>query len=388
MYIATKKSCYCSVLQSKQPSKQVQMKKSQGVQYKNIVGANHFYTGLKLYENGQRREARVHFELASTLNHAEAYCYLAGMAPPELSDKKVQLYSQAGELGDAEAFYKLGELYEKKQNHAYNAHGQLSIYMGPSEGIGEHALEAISCYERAGELNHRDAYARLDDLYRTGSYGLEIDEEKAKIYRSKAAKLGHVQSLLYLGGQCSGQKAIEYYSQAAEKGSIQALFKLADIYKTGIGVDCDVYKSLDYYAKANKPFHKQYSSVGEPRDRNRNNQETQLGKEIVDLLNDLDRDGGVLGIKQTHEKEIDSCIAELEREAAENYYDAEYYLGVIYENGRGGVEVDMNKAIGHYERALKTGHREAAYTLGFIHQMGKGVPVDIEKAFSYYEKVE
>jgi TPR repeat protein len=384
MYIATKKNCYSSALQPKQPSKQVKMKKSQGVQYKNIVGANHFYTGLKLYEKGQRREARVHFEIASTLNHADAYCYLAKMAHPKQLEERIQLYSQAGELEHAEALYKLGELYEEKQMQADNSHGQQSIFFTASETIGEPTLEAISCYERAGELNHKDAYARLDYLYRSGCYGLEVDEEKANTYRSKAAKLGHVRSLLSLGGLCSAQKAIEYYSQAAENGSIQALFNLADIYKTGIGVDCDIYKALDYYCKANKPFHKKYRLIGEPLDRDM--QETQVGKEMVDLLNDLDRDGGVLGIKQTHEKEIDRCIAELEQEAAEDYYAAEYALGVIYENGRGGIEVDMDKAIGHYERALKTGHRDAAYTLGFIFQMGKGVPVDIEKAFSYYEK--
>lgn len=364
------------------------MKKSQDVQYKNIVGANHFYTGLKLYEKGQRGEARVHFELASTLNHADAYCYLAEMVHPKKLEEKIQLYSKAGELGHAEALYKLGQLYEEMQKQLDNAYGQQSIFMSPSETIEEPTLNAISCYQRAGEMNHAEAYARLGDLYRYGCYGLEVDEEKANTYCFEAAMLGHIRSLLSLGGRSSGQKAIKYYSQAAEKGSVQALFELGNMYKNGFGVDCDIYKALDYYYKANKPFHKKYRSIGEPRDRDRNNQETQLGKEMVDLLNDLDRGGGVLGITQSHEKEIDRCIAELEREAAEDDYEAEYSLGVIYENGRGGIEVDMDKAIAHYERALKTGHKNAAYSLGFIYQMGRGVPVDIEKAFSYYEKVE
>lgn len=58
----------------------------------------------------------------------------------------------------------------------------------------------------------------------------------------------------------------------------------------------------------------------------------------------------------------------------------EYWLGTMYEEGR-GVPTDMESAIRWYQRAAKHGSAEAAYVLGNIYYQGRGgVPQDLKLA--------
>ena len=59
--------------------------------------------------------------------------------------------------------------------------------------------------------------------------------------------------------------------------------------------------------------------------------------------------------------------------------DAQYNLGIMYENGR-GVPQDYAEAVKWYRKAAEQGHASAQRNLGYMYDKGKGVPQDYVQA--------
>jgi len=55
-------------------------------------------------------------------------------------------------------------------------------------------------------------------------------------------------------------------------------------------------------------------------------------------------------------------------------------LGVCYKNGK-GVKIDSEKAFQWYQKAAKAGNSNAQYNVAFFYEIGQGVEIDLEKAF-------
>lgn len=53
--------------------------------------------------------------------------------------------------------------------------------------------------------------------------------------------------------------------------------------------------------------------------------------------------------------------------------EAQYQMGLVYENGS-GVKQDHAAAAEWYRKAAEQGHAIAQYFLGFLYEIGKGVP--------------
>ena len=75
----------------------------------------------------------------------------------------------------------------------------------------------------------------------------------------------------------------------------------------------------------------------------------------------------------------------LAKEAAEGDIDAEFDLGVCYEQGT-GVEQDMVEAMRRFRRAADAGHADAQYKLGAAYAYGIQVPQDYGKAIQWYQR--
>ena len=65
--------------------------------------------------------------------------------------------------------------------------------------------------------------------------------------------------------------------------------------------------------------------------------------------------------------------------------NAQFSLGVMYENGR-GVKENYTRAIEWYEKAAEQGNVKAQYTLGSIYLWGFKIEPDYEKAFKWLKK--
>jgi len=78
-------------------------------------------------------------------------------------------------------------------------------------------------------------------------------------------------------------------------------------------------------------------------------------------------------------------LCKMYKHTAEVYQDpASYYkLGSCYQYGR-GANINMRKAIVHYDTAARMGNWKAQYHLGDCFRFGYGVSVDHDTAFKYY----
>lgn len=79
-------------------------------------------------------------------------------------------------------------------------------------------------------------------------------------------------------------------------------------------------------------------------------------------------------------------MAMLEAAAAEGNSLAQYSLGLIYREGRGGLAPDGPKAAGFLEKAAAQGHAVAMYDLAIMLRDGAGVPVDGKASLAWLEK--
>ena len=70
----------------------------------------------------------------------------------------------------------------------------------------------------------------------------------------------------------------------------------------------------------------------------------------------------------------------------ENHQDAQYHLGVMYQQGEGDIAQDASAAAKWFTKAAEQGHTKAQYHLGLMHLNGIGVVKSDEKAVNWFEK--
>ena len=76
-------------------------------------------------------------------------------------------------------------------------------------------------------------------------------------------------------------------------------------------------------------------------------------------------------------------LVELRRLAEQGDADAQYNLGVMYDNGE-GVPEDNAEAVKWYRMAAEQGHAGTQFMLGLMYAYGDGVPEDDAEAVKWY----
>ena len=71
--------------------------------------------------------------------------------------------------------------------------------------------------------------------------------------------------------------------------------------------------------------------------------------------------------------------------ANQGHAEAQYYIGLCYEDGK-GVEADKSEAAKWYKQAAENGYAEAQFRLGNILYSGEGAPLDMYAAIEWYRK--
>jgi TPR repeat protein len=87
------------------------------------------------------------------------------------------------------------------------------------------------------------------------------------------------------------------------------------------------------------------------------------------------------GVPQNHRE----AVAWFRRAAEQGDADAQYNLGVMYDNGE-GVPQDDREAVAWYRRAAEQGNANAQYNLGVMYANGRGVPQDDREAVAWYRR--
>ena len=104
---------------------------------------------------------------------------------------------------------------------------------------------------------------------------------------------------------------------------------------------------------------------------------TVLKKMMVALL--------ALGIGQAAWADDVPNFKKMLQAAEQGNVDAQFNLGVMYENGR-GVRQDYIQAVQWYRKAAEQGIAQAQYNLGLMYRNGQGVRQDYAQAEQWYRK--
>ena len=104
---------------------------------------------------------------------------------------------------------------------------------------------------------------------------------------------------------------------------------------------------------------------------------TVLKKMMVALL--------ALGIGQAAWADDVSNFKKMLQAAEQGNADAQFNLGVMYDNGR-GVRQDYAQAVQWYRKAAEQGYADAQYNLGVMYAQGQGVRQDYTQAMQWYRQ--
>ena len=108
-----------------------------------------------------------------------------------------------------------------------------------------------SKWAEAAELGDAQAKYNLGQMYQLGQ-GVETDPIKAELWYLKAAEQNDALAQFQLGQICEKprpREALLWYEKAAEQGNSDAQFALGSLYSTGAGVERDAGQGFLWYLK-------------------------------------------------------------------------------------------------------------------------------------------
>ena len=84
-------------------------------------------------------------------------------------------------------------------------------------------------------------------------------------------------------------------------------------------------------------------------------------------------------------QQYDKALAEWQELAQTGDAPSEYYLGLLYETGRGVTE-NVDTAVSWYEKAAASGHAEAAYRLARLARQGGHLTADAQQVLAWVQQ--
>lgn len=150
----------------------------------------------------------------------------------------------------------------------------------------------------------------------------------------------------------------EAYRTAALAGDTAALYKLARIYRDGVGVQHD----YEHYAKL----------LRGAADRGNAEAEAELASNYF---------YGQAGIK----KDTAQAMTWYQRAAAHDHAYSQLRIANVY-NAPMATPAELAQAADWYRKAAEQGNQEAAYKLGLFYENGRGVAQDYAEAAVWYRK--
>ncbi len=321
--------------------------------------AGTFKEAEKLSREKRYKEAiEIYRELAQK-DHAKAlsrlgHMYYFGQGVKKDCKKAEEFYIRSAQKGYADAYFSLGS--------AYHSGGCFK----------KDYKKALYYYEKAIQKGVSIAQENLAAMYRRGQ-GVPKDIDKAiQLYEALVEKgddsakyaayqLGNI----YLFRDTS--KAIRYFHISMEKGYPDAQYRLADLYKRGIGVPKDIHKAIGLYEELVKKG-------------GRN------ARKAAYLLGEIYQFGARREYRNFIPKDDKKAIAYYKKALSFGRYPrASQALGLAYTLGW-GVKKNSQKAVRYYQDAAKGGLPEAYYNLGNAYYFGQGVKKDKRKGCRYWKK--
>jgi TPR repeat protein len=218
--------------------------------------------------------------------------------------------------------------------------------------------EVVDLYRKAAAQGQVLAKAELAQvLLQAGQQNEEAVKEAVKLITEAEAADNKVArrllAQLHLGGVGGVEQSLDKARALLEKGSAagdgEATLNLSQLYAVGApGLPKDDKKSLEYLIKASEQENAVAMSTYAAR------------------LFDGDPEGSAQLVKKNPEK----AMKMFEDAAAKGFAAANRLLGAIYENGMGGAQRDLKKAVEYYTKAANGNDAQALFRLGNYFEAG------------------
>ena len=195
--------------------------------------------------------------------------YLNGWGVEKDVNKALENYKMAAALGDEGAMNQIGFIF--MGNDVVDANPDQSFYWFSEAakkghdvglynvgccyqngfGVEKDEEKAAEYFKQAADLGYADAMFDLGGYYQN----ILIDSNKAKMWYQKAAELGHAEAINCLGVIYSDiekdyEEAVKCYERAVELEVPMAYRNLALCYRDGHGVEQNLKKAEELFAKA------------------------------------------------------------------------------------------------------------------------------------------
>lgn len=170
--------------------------------------------------------------------HAIANCYMRGKGVPKDTKRGFEMHKGLAEHGFIKSIVVVAEGYY---------HGD---YVEQDQKL------AFKMFKEGAEKDNVICQYYLADCYDNG-YGTRKDPDEAIKWYSKAAKQGHVISQRILDERkidqiLTDESPFATFEKSARSGNAQSMYILGRYYEDGIGIEKDLKKAKEWYAKAKK----------------------------------------------------------------------------------------------------------------------------------------
>ncbi len=231
-----------------------------------------------------------------------------------------------------------------------------------SEDLRQFKIQAEQARAEAQEAKY--------DLARTYHRGLGVKKDFKKAFElyEALAEQGHKRAQHTLDQIYNNpKKALRWFKKAAEQGHRGAQFQLAELYFHGMGgVERSFVKGHYWYEAAAKHGHIERIEEVQ-RGLGKNDLEmTKMKYDLSKNFLELVFTGGRITAPDSQERQ--NILKGIQRKARWGDKYAQYQLADIYYYGKGGFEIDRQKALELYEAVAKRGHRTAQAMLEKIAQ--------------------
>lgn len=330
-----------------------------------------------LISKGEIEEAASYYNMAAAKGDAEAKNRASELSIPKSFgvEQLIDVFKQMAESGNCLNEYRCATLLLK------------------AAWSNEDRVEAFNMFVRAANDGSPEAINQVAMMYRDGT-GIPKDLKKMEEYYQKGVDFGYVPSMIALGDiYTQGKllprdenKAFDNILKAAKLGDSNSMYKVANLYKDGIGVQPSKDKSDYWFDKYVKTMYSQHRLWAVDYIRSGS---VKTDCNVIDLFKDVADTSNSLAminlipILQLENKPVDQYLDELQFKAENHNVDAIRRIGTLYYDGA-GVDRDYSVALRWYTVASDLGDSWSKNRLAEMYRDGKGTDIDLEKAISLY----
>ena len=330
--------------------------------------------GDMLMSKGEREKAKNYYLAAAERGDWEARTKIASLSSSKDNDtqKLVDLYERSLILGNGLMEYRYAELLLK------------------IAWCDDDRKEAFQMFLRSAEDGYPEALHQVAVMYRDG-IGTSKDFEKMIFYLNKSAEKGLMRSITLLADIYGQGKLLpkdrgisfKWTLRAAELGNRDFMYRVAVMYRDGIGVDCDKEESNRWFKRFVNTNIYQQNALASNYVRLIDNDGLELLYEnMADAMNPGMIQQFIIYSKDSGKK--DQLLKSLEMLAEAGNQDAINKLGNMYYDGF-CVNVDLKKALYWYDKGTKYGNSWSCFRAGEMYRDGKGTEKNIPYSMSIFK---